>query len=88
LRVSGGGLNLELPTGFDYASESAIFGIQRLNLSPEGREMMGEVSWSSPMAFGPFAGNAGVSTFYRHNPGHIADYPADIGAVMSLSAQF
>jgi hypothetical protein len=84
LRVMSGGLNLDLPVAYDYASESAIFGTQRVNLSPQGREMMGEVTWRGPLLWG----QAGASLFYRHNPGHVASAPDDVGAAVSWSAEF
>ena len=88
LRVSSGGLNLDLPVAYDYTTESPIFGAQRINLAPEGREVMGELMWRSPMWLGPFSGQAGASLFYRHNPGHFAAQPADTGAVVTFSADF
>ncbi len=84
LRVSGGGLNLDLPVAYDYATESAIFGTQRLSLSPEGREVMGELAWQGPFMFG----YASASLFYRRDPGHFAASRDDAGAVVSFSAEF
>ena len=93
LRVMSGGLNLQLPTAYDYASDSPIFSTQRINLTPQGREMMGEIAWRGPMMLGAssgvnVAGRGGASLFYRHNPGHFADQPADVGAMVSFSADF
>ncbi|MEP6399025.1 MAG: hypothetical protein ABJ029_00615 [Marinomonas sp.] len=93
LRVMSGGLNLELPTAYDYASDSPIFSNQRVNLTPQGREMMGEITWRGPLMFGAasgvhVSGRGGASLFYRHNPGHFADQPADVGAMVSFSADF
>ena len=84
LRVSGGALLLDLPVAYDYATESAIFGRQRLSLSPEGREVMGELAWNGPLLFG----RAGASLFYRRDPGHIANSQDDAGVVVSFSAEF
>ncbi|MCK0127463.1 S8 family peptidase [Erythrobacter sp. F6033] len=84
LRVSGGGLNLDLPVAYDYATETPIIGRQTLSLSPEGREMMGELTWGSPL----FIGYARASVFYRSEPGHVASAPDDMGALVSFSASF
>jgi len=84
LRVSGGGLNFELPTAYDYATESAVFGTQVLSLSPEGRELMSELAWNSPLGIGW----GGLSAFHRRQPGHFVDAPDDIGAIISFGASF
>lgn len=84
LRVSGGGLDLHLPVDYDYATESAIFGTRRLSLSPQGREVTGELAWSG----GVWGGWAGASLFYRRQPGHIAAAPDDAGVAVSWSRGF
>ena len=84
LRVASGGLELTLPVAYDYATESAIFGSQRFNLAPEGREMVGELAWSGPLLWG----NAGASLFYRREPGHFATAPDDVGAVVKFNSRF
>jgi hypothetical protein len=84
VRVSGGGLDLNLPVSYDYATETAQFGIQRLTLTPEGRELMAELSWRGPFAFG----TAGASVFYRREPGHYAAIPDDAGAIITWTAGF
>ncbi|TRD11879.1 peptidase S8 [Erythrobacter insulae] len=84
LRVSGGGLNLVLPVAYDYATEAPIIGRQTLSLSPEGRELMGEFTWGSPL----FIGYARASVFYRHEPGHFSSAPSDMGALVSFNASF
>jgi len=84
LRVEGGGIGLYLPVGYDYASETATFGLRTLALSPSGREHMGELRW-----FGPFAGgNLTASLFYRTDPGHIAAMRDDKGAALRWSGEF
>ncbi|MEE4206270.1 MAG: S8 family peptidase, partial [Erythrobacter sp.] len=94
LRVEGGAMHFDLPVAWDYASESAVIGRQSVSLAPDGREVMGELAWSTPFAIGqgPWGarawGNSTVSLFYRHQPGHFADAPADVGAVISVSAGF
>ncbi|MBV7266189.1 S8 family peptidase [Erythrobacter ani] len=84
LRVSGGGLDLDLPVAYDYASERPIIGRQRLSLSPEGRELMSELTWGGPLLFG----YARASAFYRIEPGHFAAAPDDMGAIVTFSTSF
>jgi len=84
LRVTGGGLDLILPTGYDYASESAIFGTNQLSLAPEGREVMGELTWRGSIAGGAFSS----SVFLRSQPGHYAQAPDDAGMVLRWNRQF
>ena len=84
LRVSGGALSLNLPVDYDYTSESAVFGIQRLSLSPEGREVMAELAWSG----GLWGGNAGASLFWRREPGHVAAARDDAGLAVSWGVGF
>jgi len=84
LRVSGGGIQFDLPIAFDYASESAILGSQTLSLSPEGREIMSELSWGTPL----LGGYARASAFHRRQPGHFSAAPDDVGALISFNAAF
>ncbi|MEM8725645.1 MAG: peptidase S8, partial [Pseudomonadota bacterium] len=84
LRVSGGALAFDLPVAYDYATDTPIFGRQTLSLSPEGREIMGELAWGSPLLFG----YANASVFYRHQPGHFANAPADMGVLVGFNASF
>lgn len=84
LRVSRGGLDLTLPTAWDYATGQATHSVRSLALSPRGRELTGEVSWRG----GVLGGTAVASLFYRRNPGHFAAAPADMGAGLAWSAEF
>ncbi|WP_325065227.1 S8 family peptidase [Qipengyuania aquimaris] len=84
LRVERGGLNLRVPTSYDYATETASFSNRRLSLTPTGRELVGELRWAGPVSFGW----GGASLFYRHEPDHIADSPAEVGAAASFNARF
>lgn len=84
LRIETGGLNLNLPVGYDYATESTTFGRRELSLTPSGREMTSELRW-----FGPFAGGSlTASVFYRADPGHITSIREDRGAAVRWSAGF
>ncbi len=84
LRVTGGGLNLNLPVAYDYATETAGFGIRRLSLAPQGRELMGEIAWRGPM----LGGNAAASIFYRKDPGHYTAGPDDKGLAVRWTRDF
>lgn len=84
LRVTGGGLDITLPTAYDYASESPVYGTQRISLTPEGRELMGELSWQGMLAGGAFSS----SVFLRSQPGHYAQAPDDAGLVLRWNRQF
>ena len=84
LRVSSGGLALSLPTAFDFDTERASFTEEIVSLSPSGREIAGELGWSGDL----FGGAAHIGAFYRHQPNHIADAPADIGGAVTWKRSF
>ncbi len=84
LRVESGGLNLDLPVSYDYATESAQFGISRLSLTPQGSEIMGEIAWRGPW----LGGQAAASFYYRKDPGHYASVPDDRGVALRWSSEF
>lgn len=84
LRVTGGGLNLNLPVSYDYATESAGFGLRRISLSPDGTEMIGEVSWHGSL----WNGRAAASLFYRKDPGHYSSAPDDTGVALTWARDF
>ena len=84
LRVESGGLKLFLPVAYSYDTQSASFGVLPLNLSPQGREIMGELAWHGPL----WTGNASASLFLRRDPGNYADLPMDKGVAMRWSTQF
>lgn len=84
LRVTGGGLNFELPVSYDYATESAVYGLHRISLSPDGTEMIGEASWHGAL----WHGRAAASVFYRADPGHYVDGPGDAGVALTWARDF
>ncbi|GAA5048683.1 hypothetical protein GCM10023208_06080 [Erythrobacter westpacificensis] len=84
LRVASGGLDLNLPTSFSYDTLTAEYGVQRLSLSPGGREVTGELAWIGPI----WGGSAAASLFLRHEPGHYADAADDVGAALRWSRRF
>lgn len=84
LRVEGGALLLNLPQSYDYASLSAQFRLHSLSLSPQGREVMGELAWRGPF----LSGGAAASLFYWKNPGHYANLSDDVGVAMRWTQVF
>ncbi|MEO0689618.1 MAG: S8 family peptidase [Pseudomonadota bacterium] len=84
LRVSGGDLIFDLPVAFDYTTETPIIGRQSLSLSPEGREIMSELAWATPL----FGGYARASAFHRRQPGHFSNASDDVGGLVSFNASF
>ena len=84
LRVRGGGLNLTLPTGYDYSTLQASFGRQFVSLSPTGRERDIEAAYATPFAGGYLSANA----FWRTEPGHIEAAPDDLGLALRFNRKF
>ena len=86
LRVERGGFAMMLPTSYDYVAGLATDTLQRMSLSPSGREVDGELSYGRSLLDGKawFGGNL----FYRRDPGHIANSPDDIGAAIRFSLGF
>ncbi len=85
LRVTGGGLNLRLPSSYSYEILMPdAYAVQTLSLSPEGRELTGELAWRGWL----WGGSAAGSLFYRSQPGHYADAPDDVGVALRWSREF
>ena len=84
LRVEEGGFNLRLPVGYDYATLTPVYGTRSLSLTPQGREIDGELAWRGPL----LGGDASASLFYRTDPGHIASMPDDKGVAIKWSRRF
>jgi hypothetical protein len=86
LRVESGGFSMQLPTGWDYVTETATSSLTRMSLTPSGREIDGELSYGSNMFEGK--GWLGANLFYRRQPGHIASMRDDKGAAIRFSLGF
>jgi subtilisin family serine protease len=84
LRVSSGGLALDLPIAYDYTTQAATSGIRRFNLAPKGREIASELAWLVPFSGGSFTANL----YWRQEPGHFEDAPDDVGAAFHFSIGF
>lgn len=85
LRVARGGIDIAMPTYWDYASQSVTqWTEQRLNLAPTGREQVYEGSYTAPLGTGWLSANV----FWRQQPGNIANAPSDTGAAVRYSFTF
>lgn len=84
LRVYAGGLDLTLPTSYDYATLNPDYSAAFFNLAPDGREIDAEAAYGRALWGGWLSGNF----FYRRDPGHIAATPDDYGAAMRFSLGF
>ncbi|MGB5778935.1 MAG: S8 family peptidase [Allopontixanthobacter sediminis] len=84
LRVTSGGLNLNLPVSYDYTTETPGFGLRRVSLSPDGTEMISELSWHGTL----WNGRSAASVFYRKDPGHYASAPDDAGVAVTWARDF
>jgi hypothetical protein len=84
IRIESGGLATMLPTGYDYATGLTTNGLQRLSLSPSGREIDAELSYGTRLGSGWIGGNI----FARQNPGHVAGAKPDVGAAIRTSFAF
>jgi hypothetical protein len=84
LRVTSGGLALNVPIAYDYATLNPTFGIRRFSLAPQGREIASELAWILPMSGGYVSSNL----FWRQEPGHFESAPDDIGVAFRLQFGF
>ena len=84
LRVKSGGMSLLLPTGYDYATETATSGIRHLSFRPSGREIDAELSYSTDLG----RGWLGANLFARRQPGHVESADPDLGAAIRYSLGF
>lgn len=84
LRVTGGGLSLNVPISYDYATLSPTFAMRRYSLAPTGQEISSEVAWMFPIQGGYFSSNL----FWRQEPGHFENAPDDVGVAFRLQLDF
>lgn len=84
LRVESGGLQLNLPVDYDYATQTATFARVPLSLAPKGRELDAELAWTARAMGGSLA----TGLFWRRQPGHRATAPDDAGVALRWSAGF
>ena len=86
LRVESGGFNLLLPTSWDYETQIATNSWQRYSMTPSGREIDSELSYSTSVLDG--SGWLGGNLFMRKDPGHVADSDPDYGAAVRFTLGF
>jgi hypothetical protein len=84
LRVESGGLNLSLPVAWSYDTMAPTYGIDRLGLAPQGRELVAELAWNGPI----LGGNGAASLFYRRDPGNYEQLPDDKGMALRWLGRF
>ena len=84
LRIEKGGFALMLPTAYGYETETATSSFSTLSLSPSGRELDAELSYSTPLAGGWVGGNL----FARRQPGHIKSADTDVGGAIRFTLGF
>ena len=84
LRIEQGGFALMLPTAYDYGTQTATETLSRLSLSPSGREIDTELSYSRPLA----GGWIGTNLYLRRQPGHVARAGNDVGAALRYTLAF
>jgi hypothetical protein len=84
LRVTSGGLALNVPVAYDYATLTPTFATRRFSLAPTGREIASELAWIVPISGGYFSSNI----FWRQEPGHFESAPDDIGLALRLQFGF
>ncbi|KQR88220.1 hypothetical protein ASG07_04140 [Sphingomonas sp. Leaf343] len=85
LRVSAGGIDLALPTFYDYAGSAVTaWTPQRMTLAPSGREVDIEARYSRPFAGGDLQANL----YWRRDPGNIAALPDDQGIALRYALVF
>lgn len=84
LRVTSGGLALNVPIAYDYTTLTPTSRVRRFSLAPTGREFASEVAWTVPINGGTFSSNL----FWRQEPGHFETAPDDIGMAFQLQFAF
>jgi hypothetical protein len=84
LRVTRGGLALNVPVAYDYATLGTTFAVRQISLAPKGQEIASELVWGVPIYGGHFSSNL----FWRHEPGHFESAPDDVGIAFRLQFDF
>ncbi|MEO5492490.1 MAG: S8 family peptidase [Sphingomonas sp.] len=86
LRVSGGGLSLNLPTGWSYVGTVGVsdYTRQYFNLAPTGRELDVEFAYGWTL----WRGTVESNLFYRRDPGNFAALPDDYGLALRYGVKF
>jgi hypothetical protein len=83
LRIRNGGLAMNLPAAYDYATGETRFDQRFFSLAPRGRELDYEIAYGVGLLGGYFDVNA----FIRTDPGHIEAMPTDRGAAFRFTVR-
>jgi hypothetical protein len=84
LRVRTGGMDVNLPVSYDYASREVGYQHRFFNLAPTGREIDYEISYGTQLLGGSIAANA----FVRTDAGHIDWMKNDVGGALRFTLGF
>ncbi|NIJ09169.1 hypothetical protein FHS31_002801 [Sphingomonas vulcanisoli] len=84
-RVTAGGLDLWLPTSYDYTTGAIGFSNARIGLAPQGQERDVEANFGTRI---PGAGWLDANVFLRMQPGNIAAAGNDVGSAVRYSVSF
>lgn len=84
VRVTSGGLGLELPVAWDYGTSSAQTELRSFSLAPTGREIDAEMHYALPL----WAGSLSTSIYLRNDPGHFEAAPDDLGVALRFGMPF
>jgi len=84
LRVERGDIELLLPSSWDYSTGLSTNTLQRFSLTPSGREIDAEASYSMPIT----RGWLNLNVFGRHNPGHARSSAPEIGFAVRFRTKF
>ena len=84
LRISSGGIELNLPVSYDYRTRETVYDARTLNLAPEGRELVSEFGYARAL----WGGYMSANLYYRTDPGHYSYGPDDKGVAMQFQTQF
>lgn len=84
VRVASGGLDLDLPVAWDYATSTAETAVRRMSLAPTGREIDAEMHYALPL----WTGSLSTSVYWRNDPGHYEAAPDDLGLALRFGMPF
>lgn len=84
LRVTSGGLNLNLPTSYDYATSQASWTPSHISLAPKGRQIDGEASYATPFGKGWLMLNG----YWRRQDGNIATAKDIVGGALRFKLAY
>ena len=70
-----------MPKVCEISTGEPRFGISRLKLAPDGREIDGEAAYARPVG----SGFLSLNSFWRKEAGNIAAAPDDIGAAVRFT---